>query len=35
MMWLRSTLFATALVLVTPPYALVALATFPLPRMVR
>jgi 1-acyl-sn-glycerol-3-phosphate acyltransferase len=32
---LRSTLFALALVLVTPPYALVALATFPLPRMAR
>lgn len=30
-----STLFAAALVLVTPPYALVALATFPLPRMLR
>src|SRR6185295_3445472 len=35
MTWLRSTLFALALALVTPPYALVALATFPLPRMVR
>jgi 1-acyl-sn-glycerol-3-phosphate acyltransferase len=32
---LRSTLFALALVLVTPPYALLALATFPLPRMAR
>jgi 1-acyl-sn-glycerol-3-phosphate acyltransferase len=32
---LRSTLFALALVLVTPPYALLALATFPLPRMMR
>jgi 1-acyl-sn-glycerol-3-phosphate acyltransferase len=32
---LRSALFALALVLVTPPYALVALATFPLPRMAR
>jgi 1-acyl-sn-glycerol-3-phosphate acyltransferase len=32
---LRSGLFALALVLVTPPYALVALATLPLPRMVR
>ena len=31
----RSALFAAALILVTPPYALVALATFPLPRMVR
>jgi len=35
MTWLRSTLFAAALVLITPPYALVALATFPLPPMVR
>src|SRR5260221_6713576 len=35
MTWLRSTLFAAALVLITPPYALVALATFPLPRMAR
>jgi 1-acyl-sn-glycerol-3-phosphate acyltransferase len=33
--WLRSALFAAALLLVTPPYALVALATFPLPRMAR
>ena len=32
---LRSSLFALALVLVTPPYALLALATFPLPRMTR
>jgi 1-acyl-sn-glycerol-3-phosphate acyltransferase len=32
---LRLALFAAALVLVTPPYALVALATFPLPRMIR
>ena len=32
---LRSCLFAAALVLATPPYALVALATFPLPRMAR
>ncbi len=32
---LRSALFALALVLVTPPYALVALATFPLPRLAR
>jgi len=31
----RSVLFALALVLVTPPYALVALATLPLPRMAR
>ena len=35
MTWLRSTLFAAALVLLTPPYALLALATFPLPRMAR
>ena len=35
MTWLRSALFAGALVLVTPPYALVALGTLPLPRMVR
>lgn len=35
MMLLRSVLFAVALVLVTPPYALIALLTFPLPRMVR
>jgi len=32
---LRSALFALVLILVTPPYALVALATFPLPRMMR
>jgi 1-acyl-sn-glycerol-3-phosphate acyltransferase len=32
---LRSALFALALMLVTPPYALLALATFPLPRMTR
>jgi 1-acyl-sn-glycerol-3-phosphate acyltransferase len=31
----RSVLFALALVLITPPYALVALATFPLPRLTR
>ena len=35
MMVLRSTLFALALCLVTPPYALFALLTFPLPRMTR
>jgi 1-acyl-sn-glycerol-3-phosphate acyltransferase len=35
MTWLRSCLFAAALVLITPLYALVALATFPLPRMQR
>ena len=32
---LRSGLFALALALITPPYALVALATFPFPRMTR
>jgi 1-acyl-sn-glycerol-3-phosphate acyltransferase len=32
---LASILFAAALVLVTPPYALLALATIPLPRMAR
>src|SRR5207244_1693016 len=32
---LRSSLFALALLIVTPPYALLALATFPLPRMLR
>jgi 1-acyl-sn-glycerol-3-phosphate acyltransferase len=31
----RSSLFALALLLITPPYALLALATFPLPRMAR
>jgi 1-acyl-sn-glycerol-3-phosphate acyltransferase len=35
MTWLRSALFAAALVVVTPPYALVALLTFPLPRHAR
>ena len=35
MTWLRSCFFAAALVLVTPPYALLALATIPLPRMAR
>ena len=35
MTFLRSALFALGVVLVTPPYALVALATFPLPRMMR
>jgi 1-acyl-sn-glycerol-3-phosphate acyltransferase len=34
-MLLRSTLFSLALCLVTPPYALFALLTFPLPRMTR
>ena len=32
---LRSSLFVLALIVVTPPYALLALATFPLPRMTR
>jgi 1-acyl-sn-glycerol-3-phosphate acyltransferase len=32
---LRSSLFVLALIIITPPYALVALATFPLPRMAR
>jgi 1-acyl-sn-glycerol-3-phosphate acyltransferase len=35
MTWLRSSLFAAGLVLITPPYAALALATFPLPRMLR
>ena len=35
MIWLRSSAFALALLLITPPYALLALATFPLPRMAR
>jgi 1-acyl-sn-glycerol-3-phosphate acyltransferase len=35
MTWLRSGVFAATLVLVTPVYALLALATFPLPRMAR
>lgn len=32
---LRSSLFTLALFLITPPYAILALATFPLPRLVR
>ena len=32
---LRSALFALALILITPPYAIVALASFPLPRLAR
>jgi 1-acyl-sn-glycerol-3-phosphate acyltransferase len=32
---LRSVLFAAALIAITPPYALIALATFALPRMLR
>jgi len=35
MTFLRSSAFALALLLVTPPYAVVALATFALPRMAR
>jgi 1-acyl-sn-glycerol-3-phosphate acyltransferase len=35
MIFLRSFAFALALVLVTPPYSLIALASFPLPRLVR
>jgi 1-acyl-sn-glycerol-3-phosphate acyltransferase len=35
MTWLRSGAFALALLLITPPYALLALATFALPRMTR
>lgn len=35
MIFLRSLAFAIALILITPPYALIALATFPLPRMWR
>ena len=31
----RSLLFAVALTIVTPPYALIALASAPLPRMTR
>jgi 1-acyl-sn-glycerol-3-phosphate acyltransferase len=33
--FLRSLTFALALALITPPYSLLALATFPLPRLVR
>src|SRR5258707_15839089 len=35
MSFARSALFALALLAVTPPYALLALATFPLPRLAR
>jgi 1-acyl-sn-glycerol-3-phosphate acyltransferase len=35
MTWLRSSLFWLALVVVTPPYALVAIASAPLPRLTR
>ena len=35
MSFVRSVLFAIALIIVTPPYALIALASAPLPRMMR
>ncbi|HUL90912.1 MAG TPA: lysophospholipid acyltransferase family protein [Burkholderiales bacterium] len=35
MIFLRSLAFAVAQVLITPPYSIVALATFPLPRLLR
>jgi 1-acyl-sn-glycerol-3-phosphate acyltransferase len=35
MIFLRSLAFALAQILITPPYAIVALATFPLPRLAR
>jgi 1-acyl-sn-glycerol-3-phosphate acyltransferase len=35
MIFLRSLAFALALVLITPPYSLLSLATFPLPRLLR
>ena len=35
MIFLRSLVFVLAQILVTPPYAIVALATFPLPRLAR
>jgi len=35
MIFVRSLAFAAALVLITPPYSLIALATFPLPRFAR
>lgn len=35
MSWLRSVLFWLALVIVTPPYALLAIASAPLPRLLR
>ena len=35
MTFLRSLAFLIAQILVTPPYAIVALATFPLPRLAR
>ncbi len=35
MRWMRSALFTAALLLVTPPYAFIALASAPLPRLAR
>jgi 1-acyl-sn-glycerol-3-phosphate acyltransferase len=35
MTFLRSSLFALALIVITPPYAIVAIATLPLPRLMR
>lgn len=35
MIFLRSLAFAVALVIITPPYAILALASFPLPRLLR
>jgi 1-acyl-sn-glycerol-3-phosphate acyltransferase len=35
MTFVRSSLFVLALIMITPPYALIALATLPLPRMAR
>jgi 1-acyl-sn-glycerol-3-phosphate acyltransferase len=35
MIFLRSLVFALAQILITPPYSIVALATFPLPRLAR
>jgi 1-acyl-sn-glycerol-3-phosphate acyltransferase len=35
MILLRSLAFAMAQVLITPPYSIIALATFPLPRLAR
>ncbi|MFN2644959.1 MAG: lysophospholipid acyltransferase family protein [Burkholderiales bacterium] len=35
MTWVRSGLFALVQIIITPPYAVLALATFPLPRLAR
>lgn len=35
MIWLRSTLYAIGMIVVTPVFSLIALATFPLPRLTR